>query len=113
MDIYYYNTCFFRRRFVHLFLFPQQEKTFGTGKIYTFIADKPEGPWYNKKLIYKINERKNIFTYNAMAHPQFKKDGMILISYNVNVEDFVEQHKDVSTYRPRFIWIDISKIVEK
>lgn len=90
-----------------------QEKTFGTGKIYTFIADKPEGPWYNKKLIYKINERKNIFTYNAMAHPQFKKDGMILISYNVNVEDFVEQHKDVSTYRPRFIWIDISKIVEK
>jgi hypothetical protein len=46
-----------------------------------------------------------------MAHPQFKKEGKILISYNVNNIDFAEQHDDVSTYRPRFFWIDIDEIV--
>jgi len=53
----------------------------------------------------------NFFTYNAMAHPQFEQDGKILISYNVNHEDFVQQHEDVSTYRPRFLWIDTEKIL--
>lgn len=91
-----------------------QEKQFNSGDIYTFIADHPQGPWYNKQLIYSIQEQdnSNLFTYNAMAHPQFKKDGMILISYNVNTEDFEEQHNDVSTYRPRFFWMGIDKILE-
>ncbi|MBK5194440.1 MAG: DUF5005 domain-containing protein [Proteiniphilum sp.] len=90
-----------------------QSKQFNSGEIYTFISDHPQGPWYNKKLIYKIQEKENpnLFTYNAMAHPQFEKEGMILISYNVNNQDFVQQHDDVSTYRPRFLWIDIDNIV--
>lgn len=90
-----------------------QEKQFDSGEIYTFIADSPQGPWYNKQLVYKIqeNDNPNLFTYNAMAHPQFQKDGMILISYNVNNEDFEQQHKEVSTYRPRFLWIAIDKIL--
>jgi len=90
-----------------------QSKQFNSGEIYTFISDFPQGPWYNKRLIYKIQEKENpnLFTYNAMAHPQFEKEGKILISYNVNNLDFAEQHDDVSTYRPRFFWIDIDKIV--
>lgn len=90
-----------------------QSKQFNSGEIYTFISDFPQGPWYNKKMIYKIQEEENpnLFTYNAMAHPQFEKEGKILISYNVNNLDFAEQHDDVSTYRPRFFWIDIDKIV--
>jgi hypothetical protein len=90
-----------------------QQKQFGCGDIYTFIANSPEGPWYNKQLIYTTQEQQqaNLFTYNAMAHPQFEKDGMILISYNVNTEDFAQQLKDVSTYRPRFLWIEINKIL--
>lgn len=90
-----------------------QSKQFNSGEIYTFISDYPQGPWYNKKMIYKIQEKENpnLFTYNAMAHPQFKKEGKILISYNVNNVDFAEQHDDVSTYRPRFFWIDIDEIV--
>lgn len=92
-----------------------QEKTFGSGEIYTFIADHPQGPWYNKRLLYTTDEQhtQGLFTYNAMAHPQFKKDGMILISYNVNTEDFQRQHDDVSTYRPRFFWVEIDKILGK
>ena len=92
-----------------------QKKTFNSGEIYTFIADSPCGPWRNKQLIFKTYEQNtpHLFTYNAMAHPQFEKDGMILISYNVNTEIYAEQFSDVSTYRPRFFWVDINKILEK
>lgn len=91
-----------------------QEKQFNSGEIYSFISDTPHGPWYNKKLLYEIQEKNipDLFNYNAMAHPQFNKDDMILISYNVNNQDFVKQHEDVSTYRPRFIWIETASILE-
>ncbi len=91
-----------------------QKKTFNSGEIYTFIADSPTGPWRNKQLIFKTYEQNtpHLLTYNAMAHPQFEKDGMILVSYNVNTEVFAEQFSDVSTYRPRFFWIDIDKIMD-
>lgn len=90
-----------------------QKKQFKSGEIYSFIADNPQGPWYNKQLLYTCSEQNspNLFCYNAMAHPQFIKDGMILISYNVNNEDFVQQHNDVSTYRPRFFWVGTDKIL--
>jgi len=91
-----------------------QKKTFNSGEIYTFTADTPYGPWGNKQLIFKTYEQDipHLFTYNAMAHPQFEKDGMLLISYNVNTEVFAEQFSDVSTYRPRFFWIEIDKILK-
>jgi len=91
-----------------------QDKRFNSGTIYTFIADSPQGPWYNKKLIYTTREQNTpgLLTYNAMAHPQFVKDGMILVSYNVNNEDFAKQHSDVSTYRPRFFWVEKEKILQ-
>lgn len=90
-----------------------QKKTFNSGEIYTFVADSPTGPWRNKKLIFKTYEQDipHLFTYNAMAHPQFEKDGMVLVSYNVNTEVFAEQFSDVNTYRPRFFWIDIDEIM--
>lgn len=47
-----------------------------------------------------------------MGHPQFEKDGMILVSYNVNTEVFAEQFSDVTTYRPRFFWVEIDKILK-
>jgi hypothetical protein len=90
-----------------------QSKKFNSGVIYTFIADHPEGPWYNKQLIYtpKEHESPGLLTYNACAHPQFQKDGMLLVSYNVNTEDFTQQHNDVSTYRPRFFWVEKKTIL--
>ncbi|UWO01826.1 DUF5005 domain-containing protein [Bacteroides sp. D2] len=91
-----------------------QKKTFNSGEIYTFIADTPYGPWRNKQLIFKTYEQDipHLFTYNAMGHPQFEKDGMILVSYNVNTEVFAEQFSDVTTYRPRFFWVEIDKILK-
>lgn len=91
-----------------------QSKQFNSGEIYTFISDNPYGPWYNKQLVYKIQDgnKPGLFTYNAMAHPQFQKNGKILICYNINNEDFTKQHEDVSTYRPRFLWIDTARILK-
>jgi hypothetical protein len=43
-----------------------------------------------------------MFTYNAYAHPQFDRDGELLISYNTN-GDFWSIFNDVEIYRPRFI----------
>ncbi len=91
-----------------------QNKAWNSGEIYTFTSDNPWGPWGNKTLIYKIPElsNKNWYTYNAMAHPQFEKDGMILVSYNVNTQVFSEQSSDVSSYRPRFFWVEKETILK-
>ena len=90
-----------------------QNKTFNDGEIYTFTSDSPWGPWGHKKLIYKVPDlgNNNWYSYNAMAHPQFEKSGMILITFNVNTSDFSEQSSNVESYRPRFVWIDKSLIL--
>lgn len=47
---------------------------------------------------------KNIFSYNAKAHPALSKPGEFLISYNVNSFDFHNEIKKFpDLYRPRFI----------
>ena len=90
-----------------------QNKRFNSGEIYTFISDTPYGPWRNKQLIFNTTEQftPKLLTYNAMAHPQFEKDGMILVSYNVNTEEFSQQFSDVTTYRPRFFWVEADRIL--
>lgn len=85
------------------FILLNQEKGIGKNDIYTFISDSPTGPWYNKKKIYSTPEPlhdKNLFAYNAMAHPQYDKDEMLLVSYCLNTHQPTHQ---VSDYRPRFI----------
>lgn len=91
-----------------------QNKTWNSGEIYTFTSDNPWGPWGNRTLIYKIPDlgNPNWYTYNAMAHPQFEKDGMILVSYNVNTNEFSEQMSDVASYRPRFFWVEKDSILK-
>lgn len=90
-----------------------QNKRFNSGEIYTFTSATPYGPWGNKQLIFRTYEQKekNLLTYNAMAHPQFTKDGMILVSYNVNTSEFSQQFSEVSAYRPRFFWVETDKIL--
>lgn len=82
-------------------------------EVYTFTADAPEGPWSNKKLIYTIPEGEDstLFTYNAMAHPQYGPDGKLLVSYCVNAKNIPDLYKDVSIYKPRFFWIPMDTIL--
>lgn len=91
-----------------------QHKMLGDGRIFTAVADTPYGPWHNVRQIFKTPYlgNQNWFTYNAMGHPQFEKDGKILVSFNVNTNDFSEQFSNVESYRPRFFWYPIDKIIK-
>ncbi len=91
-----------------------QNKTWNSGEIYTFTSDNPWGPWGNRKLVYKIPPLKssNWYTYNAMIHPQLEKDGMVLVTFNVNTGTFSEQASDVESYRPKFFWIEKDMILK-
>ena len=98
----------------HYFLITQ-EKGIGANDIYSFVADSPTGPWYNKKKIYTTPEpvkNPTVFSYNAMAHPQFIKNGEVLISYCVNAMNIPDLFTDASIYRPRFFWVKLSDLLQ-
>ena len=90
-----------------------KSKKLWEGEIYTFTSSSPQGPWGHKKTIYTVPAftDPNLMSYNAMAHPQFEKDGMILVSYCMNTSDGDQQARDVTTYRPRFFWVDMNDIL--
>jgi hypothetical protein len=83
------------------------------GDIYTFVADYPEGPWGNRKKHYTTPERSDsrYTTYNAMAHPQYAANGKLLVSYCVNSSTLAGLNNDVMSYRPRFIWVPYTLIL--
>lgn len=93
-----------------------QRRAQQAGDIYTYIADSPAGPWRNKQQHYITVEQdnnKNLFTYNAMAHPQYINEANeLLICYNVNSYDVAEVFRDVQTYRPVFLRVPMSHILE-
>jgi hypothetical protein len=83
-------------------------------EIYSFTSDNPYSGWNQKTLLYitPIPEgNKNLFTYNAMAHPQFTKDGKLLISYNTNSIILEDHFRDADIYRPRFIRVPTEMII--
>lgn len=93
-----------------------QDRLEDVRKIYSYVADKPVGPFRNEQLLYTADEpdqkTDSMIIYNAMAHPQYKKGNKILVSYNVNTHDLDKVFKKASLYRPRFIWVPIKKILE-
>jgi hypothetical protein len=83
-------------------------------EIYSFVSDKPYGSWSQKTFLYKTpipQGNKNLFTYNALAHPQFTEDGKILISYNMNSMLLEDHFRDADIYRPRFIRVPMELIL--
>jgi len=90
-----------------------ENKSLMVSEVYAMTSDYPWGPWSNKKTIYTIPNvgSTSWYTYNAMIHPQFEKDGMILFTIDVNTPNGDEQATDVRSYRPKFIWMDINKII--
>lgn len=82
--------------------------------IYSFYADSPLGPWKNKKLLYTTTEAEtndHLYTYNAMAHPQYDENEMLLVSYCVNSSVGADIWKDASIYRPRFLRVPYDLIL--
>ncbi|MEQ9405934.1 MAG: DUF5005 domain-containing protein [Cyclobacteriaceae bacterium] len=83
-------------------------------KIYSYTAQKPEGPWGNRRVIYEtpiVDNCKSCWTYNALGHPQFMKDDMLLISYNTNSMELQDHYENADIYKPRFVRIPMEKIL--
>lgn len=93
-----------------------QRRAQQAGDIYSFISDSPAGPWRNKQLLYITPEQetdRDLFTYNAMAHPQYiNGEQELLICYNVNSYDLQKPFNDVNTYRPVFLRVPMRMILE-
>lgn len=85
-------------------------------EIYSYIASTPFGTWENKTLLYKTPkayENDQLFTYNALAHPQFTENDELLISYNTNSFELGDHFVNAGIYRPRFIRVPFELILEK
>jgi len=71
------------------------------------VGQSPAGPFQPFKKIYEtpeIFQDIDFYTYNAKAHPHLSKPGELLISYNVNSFDFIDDiYKYPYHLRPRFI----------
>ncbi len=71
---------------------------------------KPE----NGKRIHTIEmpfDNPDLFTYNALAHPQFIDDNdSILISYNMNSHNLEDHFRNAHIYKPRFVRIPIENL---
>lgn len=71
------------------------------------IGPSPVGPFERRQVIWNTSSElteKDIYTYNAKAHPALSKPGELLISYNINSFNFLEQLKKTPNfYHPRFI----------
>jgi len=80
-------------------------------EVFIRIGDSPVGPFGPRQVIYKTpepDEIKDIYTYNAKAHPVLSGEDELLISYNVNTPKLGD-HSNAEIYRPRFILLKLFK----
>lgn len=92
--------------------------------IYLYSSCAPEGPFTNKYKVYTTPETgtqklpgmtaaqkldNKLVVYNAHLHPQFTKNGQLLISYNSNLPFGSSRGDTIYTdvYRPRFIRVHV------
>lgn len=84
-----------------------------SNEICSFTAATPYGPWGNRQTLYTTplpDSAHNLFTYNAVAHPQFIENNTLLISYNTNSYELADHFRDATIYRPRFIRVPLQMI---
>lgn len=93
--------------------------------LYLYSACEPQGPFDKKYFVYRTptaGQRKlpgmtasqslqtGMSVYNPHMHPQFTKDGRLLISYNSNLPFGAKPGDSIYAdfYRPRFVWVPIA-----
>lgn len=93
-----------------------QDRSGNVKNIYSFITNRPEGPFSHERLLYKVEESgfeaDSMMTYNAMVHPQYRKEGKVLTCYNVNTYSMTKLFEKASLYQPRFVWVPIENIIK-
>lgn len=96
-----------------------QEGGFMSGEICSYYSDSPYTGWKNRKVLCHVKlpdnvvSTKNLFAYNALAHPQFIENGELLISNCVNSFVVDDVFQDASKYRPVFQRVPVKRIFEK
>lgn len=92
-----------------------QNRSGNIKEIWSYVADKPQGPFARPRLLHTVDEpgfeADRMMTYNAMAHPQYVKDGRMLMCYNVNTYDMEKVFVKASLYQPRFFWVSVKQIM--
>lgn len=77
--------------------------------IYMQVGPTPVGPFGPRLKVWETTrylEDKELFSYNAKAHPAISKPGELLVSYNVNSFKFFDVIESMpNLYRPRFVRI--------
>lgn len=93
--------------------------------LYLYSACEPQGPFMTKHFVYRTptaGQKKlpgmtaaeslqtGMSVYNPHMHPQFTKDGRLLISYNSNLPFGAKPGDSIFAdfYRPRFVWVPIA-----
>jgi hypothetical protein len=85
-----------------------------SSKIGMRLSASPVGPFGPIIEVYDckddLKDTKDVFAYNAKAHPALSQPGELLVSYNVNSFNFFSDIKTYpNLYRPRFIRVKFSK----
>ncbi len=77
------------------------------GEIYIYDSDNPVNGFANQRIVYCTpqTDKPDLITYNAFAHLQFSSNGELLVSYNVNSQNFNDLFSDADKYRPYFVRI--------
>jgi len=92
--------------------------------LYLYSACDPQGPFDNKYLFYTTPTagqtklkgmtgtqrlQSGLSVYNPHFHPQFTKDGKLLVSYNSNLPFGAKPGDSIYAdfYKPRFVWVPI------
>jgi hypothetical protein len=87
-------------------------RSFLPADIVAYTSCSLTGPWNGPTTIYHAPEAGgNLFTYDARLHPQFSRNGKLVLSYNVNSFDFQDLMRDVRIYRPRFVEVTLPPLV--
>lgn len=84
-------------------------------KIFSYTSSTPCGPWKNRNVVYETSLPEgcaNCWTYNAVAHPQFTENDLLLVSYNTNSMKMEDHYSDALIYRPRFIRVPLELITD-
>jgi len=87
-------------------------------EICTYTSDLPYAEFSEKTVIAIADPPahlpdSNLFTYNALAHPQFIADDELLVSYCVNSFNIRDLFHDAGNYRPIFLRIPLELILKK
>lgn len=86
-----------------------------SNEIWVFNAENPFS-WNSSKgkIIHTIDipfHNSNLFTYNALAHPQFiDEQGGLLVSYNMNSHKLQDLFDNAHIYKPRFIRVPVHQL---